>query len=130
VTTPPSVLLEGSFVFALAEPDSEWHAVARDLYPPLLDAFERNEIRLRALSVDIERHPQLRRTLFAPAEVIHVAPQHHRAAARLADAEGITVDTALAVVLMQRERIRRIATFDPWFSTLEDVEVIRRSTTP
>jgi predicted nucleic acid-binding protein len=130
VTTPPTVLLDGSFLDALTDADAKWCAVARDLYLSLVDAYERHEIRLRARVDDLRRHDAHRRELLAPVESIHVAAQHRRAARRVAATEGLHDDAALTLVIMQRERIRRIATFDPVFSSLADVEVVRRSTAP
>ena len=127
--TPPTILVDGTFLDALTSADDEWHALARDLYGTLVDSYERHEVRLRARGDHLAGHTEHRRTLLAPVESIPVARQYLRAAERLTASLGVATDAALSLVIMKRERIRRIATFDPTFSELADVEVVRRPTT-
>ena len=127
--TPPTVLLDGSFLDALADQDHEWHAVAEDIYRSLLDAYQRHEVRVRARTDHLRRHSQVRRTLFAPVDTISVARQYERAGAQLERTADVATDAAVTLVVMKREKIRRIATFDPTFSDFEDIGVVQRATT-
>jgi hypothetical protein len=120
--TPPTVLLDRSFLAVLVDPQHADHDRVAQQYSMLLDAYEDHEIRLRAradhlLDVGAEQHGDL----FAPIESIHVAGQFHRQAARLAPRLGDSYepDLALTLVIMRRESIDRIATFEPFFDTLE-----------
>jgi predicted nucleic acid-binding protein len=126
--TPPTVLVDASFLAALTEPDHEWRAVARDLYASLVDSYERHEIRIRARGDHLQPYDSLRKTLLAPVERISVATQYRRAGAELERTLGVAPDAAITLVMMKRERIRRIATFDPTFSAFDDVDVVRRDT--
>ena len=126
--TPPTVVVDASFLAALVEPEHEWRAVARDLYASLVDAYERHEIRLRARGDHLAPYAELRKTLLAPVERMSVATQYRRAGAELERTLGVGSDAAVTLVMMKRERIRRIATFDPTFSAFDDVEVVRRDT--
>lgn len=113
--TPPTVLLDRGFLEALvdaAHPDADRAASA---YRLLLERSRRNERRLRARAdhlraVTADR--SVRRTLFAPVEPIAVAGQHRRAAGRLEVPVAVSDDAALTLVIMRRERIDEIATFD------------------
>ena len=125
--TPPSVLVDASFLAALTS-DDESTTVARGTYAGLVDAYERHEIRLRARADHLRRHALHRRTLLAPIEAMPVARQHVRAGARLETSLGIDADAAVTLVMMKRERIRRIATFEPIFAEFDDIEVVRSTT--
>jgi predicted nucleic acid-binding protein len=116
--TPPTVLLDRSFLEALTDPELDGHSYACSCYARLLDEYEANRIRVRARSdhlVDIDR--QQHRDLLAPIETIHVARQFRRQARRLGDV--YSPDLAVTLVVMRRESIERIATFDPFFDTIE-----------
>jgi predicted nucleic acid-binding protein len=126
--TPPTVLIDETFLAALGDADHEWHAVAVELYGMLVDEYERDEVRLRARTDHLRRHPEHRRTLFAPIESMSVARQYERAGAALKSSADVSADVAVTLVMMKREKIRRIATLDPAFSEFEDVEVVRRAT--
>ena len=115
--TPPTVLLDRSFLDALVDPEHPDRPAAVDTYSELLDCYQRNELRLRA-RVDhlAATHPNGddgRNPLFAPIETIHVAGQHLRAAQRLRLPVAIDPDAAVTLVLLRREHITAIATFDP-----------------
>jgi len=127
--TPLTVLLDGSFLDALADQDHEFHAAAEEIYRSLLDSYEQHELRVRARTDHLRHHSQVRRTLFAPIETISVARQYARAGAHLERTADVAADAAVTLVVMKRERIRRIATFDPTFSDFDDLEVVRRATT-
>jgi predicted nucleic acid-binding protein len=126
--TPPSVLIDATFLAALADADHEWRAVAIDVYGMLVEDYERHEVRLRARTDHLRRHPEHRRSLFAPIESMSVARQYERAGAALQSSVDVSADAAVTLVMMKREKIRRVATFDPTFSEFEDVEVVRRAT--
>lgn len=116
--TPPTVLLDQSFLEALIDAEIEHHHVARQRYQRLIDQYEANAIRLRArrdhlTALDRQRH----RDLLAPIEPIHVAGQFRRQARRLGN--GHPHDLALTLVVMRRESIGRIATFEPFFDSVE-----------
>jgi predicted nucleic acid-binding protein len=115
--TPPTVLLDRSFLDALVDPEHPDRPVAVATYTELLDCYQRNELRLRA-RVDhlAATHPNGddgRNPLFAPIETIHVAGQHLRAAQRLRLPAATDPDAAVTLVLLRREHITAIATFDP-----------------
>ncbi|MBI5090789.1 MAG: hypothetical protein HZB15_18525 [Actinobacteria bacterium] len=116
--TPPTVLLDRSFLEALVGSAHERQAEARACYERLLNGYERHDHRLRArhdhlAAIDRPAH----RDLLAPVESIHVAGQYRRQAARLGD--GYEPDIAVTLVVMRRERIERIATLDPFFDTID-----------
>jgi predicted nucleic acid-binding protein len=116
--TPPTVLLDRSFLAALVDRAHEAHGSARACYERLVNGYERHEHRLRArhdhlTAVDRSAHADL----LAPLEAIHVAAQYRRQAARLGD--ELEPDLAVTLVVMRRERIERIATLDPFFATLD-----------
>jgi predicted nucleic acid-binding protein len=116
--TPPSVLLDLGFLHALAHLDDDQHQAASDCYTRLLDQYETNAIRLRAradhlAAVNRKQHAEL----LAPIEAIHVARQYRRQAARLH--QTYPPDLAVTLVVMRRESIARIATFDQFFGTID-----------
>jgi hypothetical protein len=116
--TPPTVLLDRSFLEALIDAEHEHHAIARDSYERLLDEYEANRIRVRAradhlATVDGATSGEV----LAPVETIHVARQYRRQAHRLAG--GYEPDVAVTMVVMRRESIDRIATFLPFFHTID-----------
>ena len=127
--TRPTVLFDRSFLEVLVDHDHAQNADARTCYARLIDDFQAHRIRLRArldhlTDVDRQRHA----ALFAPIEVIHVARQYRRQAVRLAVRLGddYEPDLAVTLVVMRRESIDRIATYHPFFDTL-DVTVECRS---
>lgn len=122
--TPPTVLLDLSFLAALVDPTHEHAADARERYPELVDHYRDHEIRLRArhdhlAEVCAAAGGDLRRTLLAPVERISVARQFRRQAARLELPFPVDPDVAITLVVMRRETIDRIATYDPTFERIE-----------
>jgi predicted nucleic acid-binding protein len=115
--TPSTVLLDRSFLMALVDPGHPERAAAAATYAELLDCYQRNELRLRARADHLAAtHPNgdtRRDPLFAPVETIDVAGQHRRAARRLRLPVAVDPDTAITLVLVRRERIGAIATFEP-----------------
>jgi len=123
--TPPSVLLDDSFLVALLDHHHENAPAAHASYSDLVAQFEQNEIRLRARHDHLGRHPAgARQSILAPVETVYVAGQHHRQARRLELPFEADHDVAVTMVIMRRERIERIATFLPVFDLL-DVTVHR-----
>jgi len=118
--TPPSVLLDESFLIALLDRDHAASEVAHECYAELIQQFERHEVRLRARHDHLARHAsQHRRTALAPVAKVHVAAQHHRAAKRLDLPFEVEHDLAVTLVIMRRERIDRVASFHPIFESLD-----------
>ena len=134
--TPPTVLLDRSFLVALGNgaidaADDRERAI--DCYRSLVDQYEAREVRLRARTDVLDAASPRARVfagfgslgthadLFAPIERIHIAGQHRRAAGRLRLPVPVEADDALTLtlVLMRRESITRIATFDPVFDEFD-----------
>jgi hypothetical protein len=132
---PPKVLLEQSFLRAVADPQHPQHADAATAYSGLVDAYERDEVLLLAVGdhlreLDLGPTPTVqqrvswflhrpRRGLFAPVDPLYVGYQHRRAAGRTAvDDAGM----ALTLVMLSRHGIRRIATLNDGFAAF-DLEV-------
>jgi hypothetical protein len=117
VLTPPTVLLDLSFLQAVADPAHPHHDPATQQYTELVDRYQRNERRLRVrddhLALVVGSDERARRTLFGPCETIHVAGQHHRGANRLRLPVEVPHDAAVTLVVLRREHIDEIATFQP-----------------
>ena len=111
---PPTVLLEQSFLKALTDPAAEHHPAAAALYLSLVDQYEREEVLLMAVSDHLLPWKQDRRLgVLAPIDPLHVGFQHRRAAARMPAVSD--TDVALTLVMCERHKVRRVATFDPRF---------------
>lgn len=127
---PPQVLLEASFLAALADRTHPDHARCASVYASLLDDVDHDRLLLAAVGDHLRPHlPPLpddpidravaavRRLLrptglLAPVHHLHVGGQHRRAARR---STAERYDVALTLVMCDRHRIRRIATIDPVF---------------
>jgi predicted nucleic acid-binding protein len=107
---PPSVLLDHSFLAAVADPDDEHHGEAVSTYQALIDDFvaERHLLVARADHLRAVAKPEL----FAPIDKLHPARQHRNAAADLVTRTGVGLDEAITLVLIHRYRIRTVASFD------------------
>ena len=117
--TPPTVLLDLSFLAALVDATHERSAEASERYAHLVDRYRDHEIRLRARHDHLaEMDDEVRRTLLAPVERISVARQFRRQAARLELPFEVDPDVAVTLVVMRRESIDRIATFDDTFEQI------------
>jgi predicted nucleic acid-binding protein len=119
---PPKVMLDRSFLGAVADPRHPMHTACVAHYRRLVDEFEREEALLVAVSThlrDIERGydlPQAQRVayflhrnhrgVFAPVELLYVGFQHRRAAKGVEHADP---DDALTLVMCERNNVRRIA---------------------
>lgn len=120
---PPTVLLDRSFLLALADRTADRHEEVAACYVALVDEYEADRV-LLAVRSDVRK--ELRATLpsglIAPADTLHVAGQHRHAAQHVVHPDA-DPDMALNLVLMRREKIRRIATLDPRYLAL-DVTVL------
>jgi predicted nucleic acid-binding protein len=117
--TPPTVLLDRSFLAALVDESHERAAEAGQRYTDLVTRYRDHEIRLRARHDHLaEIDPEVRRTLLAPVERISVARQFRRQADRLELPFEVDPDVAVTLVVMRRETIDRIATFDDTFDLI------------
>ncbi len=112
---PPSVLLEQSFLRAVADDDHEQHQLAAVEYRRLLAAYEAEEVLLVAVSDHLRPFAGLNRQgRFAPVDRLWVGFQHRRVARRSAVADDF--DLALTLVMAERHRVRTVATLDPRFT--------------
>ena len=119
---PPSVLLEQSFLRAVADDLHEQHEVAAAEYRRLLAAYETEEVLLVAVSDHLRQYAGLdRQGRFAPVDRLWVGFQHRRVARRSAVADDF--DFALTLVMAERHRVRTIATLDPRFAGYELIVV-------
>ena len=110
--TPPTLLLDRSYLVALVASDHPAHHTIRSHYLTVVDQYRLNRLRPMALTDDLACVDGAARAgVLAPVETFHVAAQHRRAAA----AVTAHVDPAVALVLViaRREKIRRLATLDP-----------------
>jgi hypothetical protein len=129
---PPKVMLEMSFLHAVASADHPHHAECTAQYRELVDRFERNEVLLVAVSdhlrdLDLGDAPSTtqrvtwflhRRHLgaFAPVDPLYVGFQHRRAAAATPIDDP---DLALTLVMCDRHKVRTVATVNPAFEAFD-----------
>jgi predicted nucleic acid-binding protein len=118
---PPSTLLDQSFLLAVVDVDDDNHDEAVAVYRTLIDDF----VAQRCLLVGRADHLKALDLpdLFAPIDKLHVARQHRTAAATLMERTGVGPDQAITLVLIQRYRIRKLATFDVQMMAY-DIDVI------
>ncbi len=118
---PPKILLESTFLRAIADPADDHHQRAVGSYLQLLQQYEDRQILLVAVS----DHLRLFRTWrhvgpLAPVDELYVGFQHRRAAHRaLQPAANDDPDRALTLVMCERHSVTRVATFDPFFAAYE-----------
>ena len=150
---PPKVLLERSFLDAVAQPDHADHSSCAALYRELVAQFERQDILLVAVG-DHLRNIELgddltagarakwflhraHKGLFAPVDALYVGFQHRRAAAATGTAgtgtagTGIGPDTtvAMTLVMCSRHKVRRVVTINPAYERYE-LELVHPDRTP
>ncbi len=118
--TPPTVLIERSFLGALTDTEHSHRDEVLDRYLVMVAEFERSEVRLRARHDHLADVPgDVRRRLLAPIESIRVARQFRRQATRLdipaEIAHHVDHDLAITFVVLRRERIGRVASLLPVF---------------
>lgn len=115
---PPKVLLERSFLHAVADPSNPNHAAAAAEYLDLVEQYEAEEILLVAVHTHLGELVGLdRKHVFAPVDRLWVGRQQRRAAARSRVADDL--EFALAMVMAERHRVRTVASFDPRFLDYE-----------
>lgn len=122
------VLLDRTFVLALLAGDDPAHASAMRIYSTLVDRYEDGDDVLFAASTVLQGVPrEFRSVTLAPVATLWVAHQHRVAARRVRD--SVTPEVAIELVLLQRERIRTIATASPVFDRYE-LTVLRADAMP
>ncbi|MFM2078168.1 MAG: hypothetical protein RJA49_2058 [Actinomycetota bacterium] len=130
---PPKVLLEASFLRAVADADDTHHDACTTLYADLVAQYERQEILLVAvgdhlraadLGADLTNAQRAgwflhrpRKGVFAPVDPLYVGFQHRRAAAATADVPDPAV--AMTLVMCSRHKVRRLATVDPAYDAYD-----------
>lgn len=115
---PPKVLLEQSFLHAVADSSNANHEAAAAQYLELVAQYEAEEILLVAVRTHLGELVGLdRKHVFAPVDRLWVGFQHRRAAARSLVADNPAF--ALTLVMAQRHRVRTVASFDPRFLDYE-----------
>jgi hypothetical protein len=134
---PPKVLLEASFLRAVADTDDAHHDACTALYTDLVARYERQEVLLVAvgdhlratdLGTDLTRGQRAgwflhrpRTGVFAPVDPLYVGFQHRRAAAAADAVPDPTV--AMTLVMCSRHKVRRLATVDPAYDAY-DLELL------
>ena len=108
---PPSILLDHSFLTAVADSRDEDHDEAVAAYHVLIDDFlaQRHLLVARADHLAAVANADL----FAPIDKLHVARQHRNAANELVRGAPVDIDVAITLVMIHRCKVRRVATFDP-----------------
>jgi predicted nucleic acid-binding protein len=114
---PPSVLLDHSFLVAVAGGDDVNHDEAVARYRALVDDFVAQRCLLVARADHLPTGDN--RDLFAPIDKLHVARQHRNAATELVARTGVGIDEAITLVLLHRLRIRKVASFSQRFADYE-----------
>ena len=107
---PPSVLLDQSFLAAVADIDDANHDEAVAIYRTVIDDFVEQRCLLVARADHLAAVAD--DDLFAPIDKLHVARQHRNAAEELVRGTGVGIDEAITLVLIHRTKIRQVATFD------------------
>lgn len=123
---PPSVLLDHSFLAAVADLDEANHGEAVVIYRAVIDDFVKQRCLLVARADHLAAVAD--DDLFAPIDKLHVARQHRNAAKELMRGTPVDVDVAITLVLVHRYKVRKVATFDERL-THYDLDIIT-STSP
>jgi predicted nucleic acid-binding protein len=107
---PPSVLLDLTFLSAVADTDNTNHDEAVAVYRTLIDDFlaQRHLLVARADHLALADNADV----FAPVDKLHVARQHRNAANELIRGTPVDLDLAITLVLVRRCKVRKVATFD------------------
>ncbi len=115
---PPKVLLERSFLNAIADSADANHEAAAGEYLDLVTQYEAEEILLVAVHTHLGELVGLdRKHVFAPVDRLWVGRQHLRAVTRSRVADD--PEFAITLVMAERHRVRTVATFDPRFHDYE-----------
>lgn len=119
---PPKVLLEQSFLQAVADASNTNHEAAAAQYLDLVEQYEAEKILLVAVHTHLGELVGLdRKHVFAPVDRLWVGVQHRRAVRRSRVADD--PEFALTLVMAERHRVRTIASFDPRFREFELIVV-------
>jgi len=117
------VLIDSSFIAALTNHDEPFHADAVAEYGELLDRYERDEVLLTATSDSLRGlAPNVRASLFAPVDELRSAEQQRNASLDVYGASAEDPDFATLLVVIHREGVDAVASFDARFDRF-DVEV-------
>ena len=124
---PPSVLLDLSFLTAVADTDDTNHDEAVAIYRTLIDDFlaQRHLLVARADHLSAVDNADL----FAPIDKLHIARQHRNAADELIRGTPVDTDLAITLVLVHRLKIRKVATFDERLAAYE-LDFVAAGSTP
>ncbi len=108
--SPPSTLLDLTFLTAVADADDVNHGEAVTVYRTMLEDF----VEQRCLLVARADHLVAigNNYLFAAVDKVHVARQHRHAADELIPRTGVDLDIAITLVLIRRSKIHKVASFD------------------
>jgi predicted nucleic acid-binding protein len=117
---PPSVLLDLTFLIAVADTDDAHHDEAVAIYQSLIDDFLAQRHLLFARNDHLAAVGKT--DLFAAVDKMYVARQHRNAAEELRRSTPVDPDLAITLVLIHRMKVRRVATFD---DRLADYELDR-----
>ena len=111
VMNPPSTLLDQSFLLAVVDGDDDNHDEAVAIYRTLIDDFvaQRCLLVARADHLKARRQP---RSVRADRQAACRSPAPHTPQRHSSSATGVGPDQAITLVLIQRYRIRKLATFD------------------
>ena len=123
---PATVLVDPTFVEALVDPTSSRHEAASAMYRRLVEQYRSERVLLVATAPSLHLVPrETRRSLLAPVTAVHVAQRYRWAARRITAMDTTDVEFTTLLVLLRREKIHRIATFDPRFAATDvDVEQV------
>jgi len=127
VIDPPSYLLDKSFLVALADTGDAHHDEAKALFRSLIDDFVAQRCLLVARADHLAQVDS--RQLFAAVDKLHVARQHRNAAEKMVHTSGIEMDLAITLVLIQRYKLRKLASFDERLAGYE-IELIAPLASP
>ena len=118
---PPSILLDITFLVAVADTGDANHHEAVALYSTLLDDFVEQRCLLVAQADQLAALASP--DLFAAVDKLHVARQHRSAADQSARDFGVDFDVAITLVLVRRLKIRSVATYDERIAAY-DIEIL------
>jgi predicted nucleic acid-binding protein len=127
---PPSVLLDTTFIAALVDPTAAEHEAASLVYRRLVEQYRNEQVLLVATSPSLRSQPrEVVRALLAPVAGVHVAQRYRRAATRVSAIDKTDTEFATLLVLLRREKIARIASFDRRFDAIDIVVETRMPAT-
>lgn len=108
--SPPSTMLDLTFLSAIADAGDANHGEAVALYQMMIDDF----VAQRGLLVARNDHLATfgKTDLFAAVDKIYVARQHRNAAEELRRGTPVDTDVAITLVLIHRMNVGKVATFD------------------